>query len=647
MKTITIKKLTLQDWRAQNKVVEFTDNTEIRGYNKSGKSSIYNAFLWLLTGYDDMDRTNYNLFDNTIEQTHDTSKVASVEGVFEIDGVEYTLKKTAEIGWTRKKGRDEWERKGSDNYSFYIDHIERNAGDYKKTIEDLFTLIDKLKIMLNLQYFLRLDWKDMRRHLQGLVGEITMDDFKGDYSDILNDLRKYSPEEVKASYKSRIKPIKQAIESLPITIETLKSSLPEIEDLEEVQQEIDDAKSQIEMIDKQILGSSEGVQKFIDKRNEELAKIGELESEYNKYKIEYEANYRNERSNINEEISKIAFINTEIIRENEKNKQTIPNAKESLKLATSKLKKLNEYREQLLKQNEDVKAMQFTDDTCAFCGQKLPEDKLEEAKARFNANKDAKHKSIVAEGKANNLKIEQCKKEIAELEAIIEKGYEEKPLKDKSELEAKLCNLKLEFVPYEQTIEGKEKMSLISNMKANLTVIPAQDNAALLNMKKSLMQDIETLSKKLGLKDEYDKQMAVIQSKQKELKDSAVELAKLEGMLNKVTAYEREKAAIISDRVNNKFDYIQVQMTEVNKSGELVDTCKILDADGVSASSTNFASQVRCGIDISTAFCKFYGINLPMFIDFAESICEDNYPDTDRQTIKLIVDECKFNVINK
>ena len=89
-----------------------------------------------------------NLFDNTIVQTHDTSKVASVEGVFEIDGVEYTLKRTAEIGWTRKKGRDEWERKGSDNYKFYIDHIERNAGDYKKTIEDLFAPIDKLKIWL-------------------------------------------------------------------------------------------------------------------------------------------------------------------------------------------------------------------------------------------------------------------------------------------------------------------------------------------------------------------------------------------------------------------------------------------------------------------------------------------------------------------
>lgn len=647
MKTITLKKITLQNWRAQNKVVEFTDNTEIRGYNKSGKSSIYNAFLWLLTGADDMDRNNYNLFDNTIEQTHDTSKVASVEGIFEIDGVEYTFKRTAEIGWTRKRGKDEWERKGSDSYSFYIDNIERNAGEYKKTIEELFAPIEKLKIMLNLQYFLKLDWKDMRKHIESMVGEITIDDFKGDYSDILNDLKKYSPEEVKASYKSRIKPIKQAIESLPITIETLQSNLPDIKGLYEVRQEIEDAKSQIEQIDKQILGSSEGVQKFIDKRNEELAEITRLEDNYKKKEVGYIFNHKLEITKIEQKIAEIDFSNTQIIRENDNNKQTIANAKESLKLANIKLNKLNSYREHLLEQNAEVKAMQFTDDTCAFCGQKLPEDKLEEAKVKFNANKESKHKSIVAEGKANNLNIEQCKKEIAELESIIEKGYEEKPLLDKSELEAKLRNLELEFVPYEQTIEGKEKMSVISNMKANLTVIPSQDNEALLNMKKSLMQDIESFSKKLGLKDEYDKQVDIIKNKQKELKDSAVELARLEGMLSKVNAYEREKASIISDRVNDKFDYIQVQMTELNKSGELVDTCKILDADGVSASSTNFASQVRCGIDISTAFCKFYGVNQPMFIDFAESICEDNYPKTDRQTIKLIVDECRFNVVNK
>lgn len=647
METIKLKKLVLKDWRAQNRVVEFSDNTEIRGYNSSGKSNVYNAFLWLLTGCDAEDRSNYNLFDNTIEQTHETSKVASVEGVFEINSVEYTLKRTAEMGWTRKRGSEIYERKGADSYSFYIDHIERNAGEYKKTIEELFAPIDKLKIMLNLQYFLRLEWKEMRKNLEAMVGEIGIDDLKGDYSIIKNELAKYNPEQIKESIKGQMKPIKQSINGLPITIETLKSNLPDISGLDEVQKEIEEAKSQIADIDKQLLGSSSNIQSFIDKRNAELAKISELENDYINHDNEHNKQFRNKVSEIKTQISAINIENEHIKKINERKNKDFGEIKEILAMTKETLSKLQEYRLQLLKQNEEVKAMQFTEDTCTYCGQKLPEDKLEEAKARFNSYKDSRHKAIVAEGKANNQHIERNKEEIAKLEAILEKGVEEKPLKDKSELENKLRELDAEFISYDQTIEGKEIMAEISHLKANLTVIPEQDTSALVNMKQELLKDVEEMSKKLGLKDEYDKQVAVIQSKQKELKESAAELARLEGMLNKVVQFEREKAQIISDRVNEKFDYVQIQMTEVNKSGELVDTCKVLDDKGVSASVTNFASQVRCGIDISTAFCKFYGVNLPCFVDFAESVCEDNYPDTERQTVKLIVDNCKFNVVNK
>ena len=647
MKTIKIKKLTLQDWRAQNKIVAFSDHTEIRGRNKTGKSSVYNGFLWLLTGADDMDRNNYNLFDNTIEQTHETSKVASVEGVFEINSVEYTLKRTAEIGWTRKKGHEEHERKGTDNYKFYIDGIERGATEYKKTIEELFAPVDKLKIMLNLQYFLRMDWKQMRKHLQDMVGEITIDDFNGDYSDILNDLKKYSPEEVKISYKAKINPIKQSIESLPITIETLKSSLPDISNLEEVQQDIDDTKCQIEMIDKQLSGSNEAMQEQIAKRNAELAKISELQESFADAKRKSYNEHFSLLNKLDAKISEINVRNEQISRDNAKGKETIIRAGKSLSEAKNKLDRLTDYRLTLLKQNEEVKKMQFTDDKCPYCGQMLPDGKLEEAKAKFNERKEAKHLAVVAEGKANNEKIADVKKDIEALQEIVEKGYVEKPLEDASSLQKEIDDLKANFVPYEETIEGKEKMAEISSLKANLPSFEQSDNTALINTKKSLLDDIQELSKQLGKKDEYDKQVEKIIEKEKELKDSAVELARLEGLLNKVNQYEREKASIISDRVNGKFDYVKVEMTEVNKSGDIVDTCRILDSDGVNASVTNFASQVRCGMDISTAFCKFYGLNLPMFIDFAESMNEDNLPETERQMVRLIVDDCKFNVINK
>lgn len=644
MKTITLKKLTLQDWRGQNKVINFGHNTEIKGRNKSGKSSVFNAWLWLLTGADEQDRINYKLFDDTLPLTYENSKLASVEAVLDIDGVEYTLKKTAKQGWTRKKGREEYEKKDTDDYKFYIDSIERSAGDYKSFIEETFAPFDKLKLMLNIRHYESLDWKDMRRHFEGLVGNIDESEMKGDYTEILNDLRKYPIDEVKSSYKSKIKAVKSSVESLPITIQTLQTSLPGIQGLDDVKKEIEETKKQIADIDAQITGSSESVQQYIDKRNAELKEIAELESQFAEAESKYNLKPIEVANKIKAEMAEIDVINAQILKENELSKQSIESAEKTLKSATSKLEKLNEYRNTLLKQNEEVKAMVFTDDKCAYCGQTLPEDKLEEAKKQFFERKEAKHNAIVAEGKANNEKIAEVKKEIDEAMAVIEKGYTEKPLLDKTELESRLSDLRKNFVPYKETIEGKEKVAEILNKKANMTVVPTQDNAALINMKKDLMNDVEELSKKLGVKDTYDKQIEVIKHKQNELRESSIELARLEGMLNNAIKYEQEKAQLVSDKVNGMFDYLSVVMTSVNKSGDIVPDCRILDSEGVSAQVTNAASKVRCGLDLSLGFQKFYGLNLPIFIDESHTVDEDNYPLIENQTIKMWNNGGEFSV---
>ena len=644
MKKITLKKLTLQDWRGQNKVLNFGHNTEIKGRNKSGKSSCFNAWLWLLTGADEQDRINYKLFDDTLPLTYENSKLASAEAVLDIDGVEYTLKKTAKQGWTRKKGREEYEKKATDDYKFYIDSIERSAGDYKFFIEETFAPFDKLKLMLNIRHYELLDWKEMRKHFELLVGNIDESEMKGDYTEILNDLKKYPIDEVKTSYKAKIKAVKSSVESLPITIQTLQTSLPDIQGLDDVKKEIEETKKQIADIDAQITGSSESVQQYIDKRNAELKEISELESQLAEAESKYNLKPIEEVNKIKAEISEIDVRNAQIFKENEVYKQSIESAEKTLKSATSKLEKLNEYRNTLLKQNEEVKAMVFTDDKCAYCGQTLPEDKLEEAKKQFFERKEAKHNAIVAEGKANNEKIAEVKKEIDEAMAVIEKGYTEKPLLDKIELESRLADLRKNFIPYKETIEGKEKVTEISNKKANMTVVPTQDNAALINMKKDLMNDVEELSKKLGVKDTYDKQIEVIKHKQNELRESSIELARLEGMLNKAIKYEQEKAQLVSDKVNGMFDYISVVMTSVNKSGDIVPDCRILDNEGVSAQVTNAASRVRCGLDLSLGFQKFYGFNLPIFIDESHTVDEDNYPLIENQTIKMWNNGSEFSV---
>ena len=645
MKQVTIKKIMLENWRAQNRVVEFGKTNEIRGRNKEGKSSIMNAFLWLVTGYDEMDRSNYQIFDNTVEQTYDNAKPASVEAVLDIDGYEYTFKKTAKQGWSRPRGKSEYERKGTDDYTFYTDGIEVSATQYKSQIESLLAPIDKLKIMLNLRYFLMLDWKDMRKQLETMVGEIESSDFKGDYSVIFQDLIKYTPDQLKSLYKQQKSKIEDNIKGLPKAIETLQSNLPDLKEVDEARNAIDEAKQQIADIDEKIVGAGDFAKPYIDKRNEELAEITKLQEEYNYLQYKYVSNFNDEVEKIQKEIREVDLYNADIDKANKKAESDKENAKKELERMNDLLAGLQKRHEELTEQNKECKARVFTGEKCAYCGQELPEDKLEEARKRFNEQKEKDHEYIVSQGKSNKEYLERTLKCIDNLKAEIEKPLEVRDKKSKDKLDAKLSDLRASFIPYDKNTEGKAKMSVIEEKRANLTVIPKQDNEELLNMKRGLLDEIETNSKKLGLKDEYDKQVEKIKNMQEQLRENSIEKAKLEGKLAKVKEYEEEKARIVSDRVNGKFEYVQIEMSETNKSGDIVPACVVKDNKGVNALVTNNASKVLCGIDIALAFQKFYGIKLPVFIDNAESINSENFPGINNQVIKLIVDECSFKII--
>ena len=66
MKTFTLKKINIQDFRSITTEIAFCSNGNIiKGCNGIGKSTILNAYLWCLTGYTSATAPkNYNLYDN-------------------------------------------------------------------------------------------------------------------------------------------------------------------------------------------------------------------------------------------------------------------------------------------------------------------------------------------------------------------------------------------------------------------------------------------------------------------------------------------------------------------------------------------------------------------------------------------------------
>lgn len=650
MKEIRFNEVTLSEWRAQNRTVKFTDHTRVSGRNKSGKSTTWDAILWLFTGYDSQDRSNYQLFDNRVVPTKETSKPASVELSLSIDGYEYKLKRTAEMGWTRPRGASVYEKKSSDDYSFAIDGVEVTASAYKEFIENNFCAIDKLKFILNIGYYLTLEWKELRKHFADIIGEVSREDYDGDFSEVFSLIDRYgSTDAAKAYLKTQRQPMRDAIGdgnakgTKIIELETLESTLPDISGCESAASEMDRIKLDIADIDNEIAGRSDSIRPLIEQRNRQIAEISQMKSALSESKSEYERSYYQEIAKLQSEIAAVDSENRQIEYGNRNGLSRIQDARRGLDSATVKLKAYQEYRETLLEQNREVKALQFTSENCPYCGQPLPEDKLEESRKKFKEEKEARHARIVAEGQRNNADIETCRKDIVECQKIIDEGFTETPLKSKSDLETKLADLRASFVPYEQSAEYKEKTAEIARKEANIADIPSVDTQDLQRKKEMLYERQSELSEVMANKKSYDRQMQRISALREDIRNTANELAKLEGLLAEFDEMERQKAEIIRRKVSALFKVCDVEMEERKKDGTMTPCCNIL-VGGVKAQVLNSASQVLAGADISNAFARHFGLNMPLMVDNRERIDTDVDFGSERQVIEFTRSDNDFKV---
>lgn len=649
MKKVTLEKIVIDHFRGRSLEVSFKGNTNIYGRNKIGKSTIYNAFLWVFTGCDMEGRSNFQLFDNKLELTYENSIPAKVDIYVDIDGNNYKFTRIAQQSWSRKRGESEYTKNQSDTYKFLIDDIELTSGEFKNRMEEMFAPTDCLKVILNFKHMFNLDWKEQRMLLSMICPEITKDDFKGEYGTLYKQLEKYSIEELESRIKINITPIKNELKSLPLTIDTLTANLPDITEAKDVTDKIANYKAQIGDIDNELQGQAKNIEPLIEKRNHELRAISDYERSIYEKKAKYIDTYNEGLNEIKKEIISIKEENSKLKREEESSKSEKESILRKIENSERIIKNLSDYRLHLKSKLAKVKEQTFTEGKCAYCGQYLPEEKLEELKTLFLENKNKEQEQIITEGRSNNTKIEAEKEALDELKKQLENypnDFKNIVFKSDEGLQEKLKTYEEAFIPFENTEEFKEMNAKLQSMKENVTVIPESDNQGLLNMKKTLMQQIEDDSRLLGLVDERKKQENKIEEYKQRQRKIANELAEWEMIENQLKAYKQERAELVSAVVNRQLSRCKVEMMSQSKAGDWIPSCTIT-TDGVQSTVYNKAEKIFSGIDISNAFMSYYGLNMPLFIDDAESISNNNKVETERQTIKLIVSESDLIIKNE
>lgn len=651
MKKVFLKKIIVQNFRSKSFEFEFGERNEIRGKNRSGKSSVKNAFFWLLTGADDLDRTNYNLFDTTIVHTKENSVPTIVTGVFVIDGVEYEVSRTAKMGWTRKRGNDEYERKASDDYSFSIDGIERSATEFKSWIEDTFAPVEMLKCMINTQHFLYNidDWKVQRKYLANIAGEITNDDFNGDYTELFAQFSKYTPEQLRERLKTLLMPLKKALgtESTKgekvVELEVLQKNLVDVSEIAKAELELQSLKEERDSILANISGKKSPIDEASAKRAQALAKVEDKEIEIRKARKLHDSKQQAEVAELESQLSTIEARNEAIKQQNDRDRKAFERKKQFLIDEARTVEILKSRLEELREENKSIKSREFDGYNCTYCGAPLDDDKVEELKAKFEERKQKDRDNNKAEGLQAKQRLETAQADLDVLQKEVDKGFTPAELVSEGDLRERIQQRMAAFPPFENSDEYKTLSKELEDLKKSVPEIPVIDTSEFDKELNEVNAKIEAASNKAGLRAQYTKQTKQIVDVQSDMRKMAQERAQWEKIENQLMAYEQEKADIVGKRVNQFFDKCKVYMFSEKKDGSLAPNC-VITMDGRRSATLNKEGTITAGIDVSDAFCSFYGLNMPLFIDDNESLSDDNYVTSERQVITLSVANCELEL---
>lgn len=651
-KEIKLTRLVLSNWKSLNLDVTFNDGkTIVKGRNGVGKSSLASAWNWLLTGYcNAFTPKNHELFDNRIELSHETP-IASVKAWISVNDVEYTIEKTAQAKFTRRRGTSEYIKESSDTYKILIDEIEISATDFNGWIEHNICPVDMLVYCLDGGFFSTLaddDKKKSRKVLETIVGEITQDDYKGDYTCLANDFAKgYTIEQIEEKTKNQIKPIKERQIKIPALIEDKEKMLAEYSqlDYDDIERQIAEKKNAIEDIDNAILGKSESIKPILDKRDAMFEIINSNTISLNDRKNDYIDTYNAVINEIKRKIDDIESSNASIVARNKEKELKYQRQTQELVDLKKEHQSLCDYREVLRKRKDDIKATVFNGDTCVVCGQELPYEMLENAKAKFNKRKNEDLDYIIAQGKQTTEKISTLLKQIEALQTIVDSGVSLEVWQSTALLQAELDEYESKYIPFEETEEYAKLVKEIDVLKASLPEIPKIDTQSLTNTKKTLIDALGTLYQLYGRKSKADELKSEIDALKYELRHTGNELAKLEMILDKCKEYAEERANIISDRINDKLVNSRIQMWQKQKNGELAPSCTITDKQGVKYSTLNNSNRIKTCIELQQMFCKHYDVALPIFIDEYSVFDSFNVPAIDTQHICLIASDSPTLVI--
>jgi len=623
-------------------------DVNIWGDNATGKTTLYDAFLWLLFDKDSQNRKDFEI--KTIgpdgEYVHGLDH--SVEATLEIDGAEtLTLRKVYKEKWTKKRGSPKAEFTGHTT-DYYIDSVPVKKSDYEAKIAQIADE-DVFKLLTSPKYFNeQLHWQDRRKILLQVCGDVTDADVIASdsaLSKLPEILGNRSIDDHRKVIMARRSEINKELERIPVRIDEVQRGLPDIRGVDESEVNtsldnlmgyLDDIQHYKRPLEQQLVRLESGGEVA-----EKTKKLREIEAELFEIKNLHQSNANLAIQKKQDEYNKAREQYTALKSEISSLKQAI--AKNEQEVASLE-KTMAELRGKWHEANQEKLEFE-AGDVCPTCGQPLPPAKVAEmrkkALAEFNRQKAERLEAITAEGKTLRAKAdalikenEEAEKRLAELNKMFE--AEEKKIQ---RLQKEIEELRQDMNTYETNQMWLQKI----NEKEVLEKAIAKLKEGREDEMEAIRADIARLEKEVEQAEDYINQIRRHEEGQKRIKELkeeerklAAEYENLESELYLTEQFIRAKVKLLEDKINNRFQRARFKLFEVQVNGAVVETCETL-YQGVPYPDLNGAAKINIGLDIINTLSEYYGFSAPIFIDNREAVTR--LIDTKAQVISLIVSE--------
>lgn len=621
--------------------IQFGEHTEIFGDNATGKTTIFDAFLWLL-----FDKDSQNKKDFEIKTLDPNGKALrgldhEVEGALVINGVLVTFRKVFSEKWTKKRGSAKEEFTGHTT-DYFVDGVPVKLKEYKERVDRIGDEAI-FKLLTNPAYFNEvLSWQDRRKTLLEIAGDLTdaeviqsnealatLPAILGNKS--IDDLRKI--------IVARRADINKELDKIPVRIDEAQRSKPDTSGLNEAELDakIAQLQSNIESKEMELSRIQSGGEIAVQERR--LREIeGELIAIKNQVQDGSLAAVRNQRNRVQEIENTISQIDFEI-------RQAENHISSNNSVMTSKKDEAARLKEQWYGIGAEV--FRDTHDTsCPACGQALPTDRVQaahdKALAAFNLQKSERLERITANGKRIMGDVQNLEQENLQSQSVIaDKSSEretetlllERAKRELASLQASVQDVSTHPDYIAKQAEHESVSAALQSLRESVQTNLDRVRLTLMDLR-SKLRTVETQKASFAQVVALDERIEQLKEQERQL---AQEYERLEEQLYMTEEFIRTKVNLLEGRINGKFQLARFKLFETQINGGLQETCQTLYQGVPYGSGLNNAARINVGLDIINTLSEHYGITAPIFVDNAEAVTK--LIPTQSQTIALYVSE--------